>query len=185
MSLPGVFVAGKISQLSDLAAKWQAGYPLTRTEFEEVCRQREDELKAFKEYIDKVAQIIAKLGKMLKKAFADLVAADNALQLAKAKLLAAKPGTPEESAAQAEVARCEAAYNDAKSRYKEIDADKKKKEAFKGELDKEYAQWKDALDDFRRRGEARLRELEIQGRNFQKQNDNVIALVREGLSRGA
>ncbi len=185
MSLPGEFVAGKISQLSDLAAKWQAGYPLTRAEFDEVCKQREDELKAFKDYIDKVAQIIAKLGKMLKKAFVDMIAADNALQVAKARLHAAKPGTSEESAAQAEVERCEAEYNAAKSRYQEINAEKKNKEDFKAELDKEYAQWKDALDDFRRRGEERLRELERKGQAFQRQNDNVIALVREGLSRGA
>lgn len=184
MNATAPFVAGKISELADMAAKWQAGYPLTKAEFEEVCRQREEELAALKEYIDKTVQIIAKLAKMQKQAFVEMVSAKNALEAAKAALHSAKTEA-EVNAAQAAVAKAEAAYNDAKSRYLKVEEERKKKEAFKAELDKEYAQWKDALDAFRRKGEERLRELERSGQTFQKQTNDVTLLIKDGLVRGA
>lgn len=182
MPLPGVFVAGKISTLADMAAKWQAGYPLAKAEFDDICRQREEELKALQEYIEKQVRIIEKLAKMLELAFAELENAKKAMAAARAELQAAKPGTPEESHAQQKVAQAEADYMAARTRYLEIEAEKKKKEAFKEYLDKEYARWKDALDAFRRRGEERLLELDRRGQELQRQTDKVIRLTKEGHS---
>lgn len=185
MSVWTPLVASEISKLEEMSAKWNAGCKLSKEEFDEICRQREKQLKEFKEHIDRVAQAIANLEKMRKKAFVDMVAAQNALQAAKAKLRAAKPGTSEESAAQADVDRYQAEYQDARSRCLKIDAEKKKKEKLKEELDKLYEQWKDALDSFKRRGEQRLLELYRHGQKLDAQTQKAIQLTKSGMSRGA
>lgn len=180
-----LLVASEIPKLERLRAKWDAGYRLTKEEFNEICEQRKNKLQEFKKHIDEVAKSISILGNMLKKSFADLVAAQNALQVAKAQLRSAKPGTSEETAAQAEVDRCKEAYKEARSRHLKIEAKKQEMEKDKEKLDKLYEQWKDALDSFIRHGEERLLELYRHGQKLDEQTLKAIQLTRSGLSHDA
>lgn len=185
MGTRDAIVAGHLSALARMVAQWRAGYPLAKEEFEALCKYEWENIRRLEEHIAHVADMIAKLAQMLKQAYTDMVRADKELQAAKERLSVAGSGSPEASAAQADVARCTENYRAARWRHMKINEKKKEEEDFKARLDKDLEKWKDALAQFRKTGEQRLLELEKQHQQLEAQADRAIQLTQEGQVRGA